>query len=122
MGSLTLLERYVSHASSSLFPVLMPVVVLAVPLIDTIMVVVVRLKERRPVYVGDRLHLSHRLVTHGLSPRGAVLFLYLLTFFLGIGAITLAHASRVVSVLVLVQTAGVVGLLLWLVFTRKREA
>ena len=31
MASLTLLERYVSNASSTLFPVLMPVVVLAVP-------------------------------------------------------------------------------------------
>ena len=29
MASLTLLERYVSHASSTLFPVLMPVLVLA---------------------------------------------------------------------------------------------
>ena len=122
MGSLTLLERYVSHASSSLFPVLMPVVVLAVPLIDTLTVVVVRLKERRPVYVGDRLHLSHRLVAHGLSPRAAVIFLYLATIFLGLGAVTLAHAGPVVSVLVLVQTAGTVGLLLWLLFSRKDGA
>ena len=72
MASLTLLERYVSHASSStLFPVLMPVIVLAVPLIDTAMVMAVRLRERRPIYVGDRLHLSHRLVSHGLSPARA---------------------------------------------------
>jgi UDP-GlcNAc:undecaprenyl-phosphate GlcNAc-1-phosphate transferase len=119
MGSLTLLERYVSHASSSLFPILMPVVVLAVPLIDTFLVVTVRLKERRPVYVGDRLHLSHRLVSHGFSPRGAVGFLYLATFFLGLGAVTLAHADRMVSVLVLVQSLGAVGLMLWLMFQRK---
>jgi UDP-GlcNAc:undecaprenyl-phosphate GlcNAc-1-phosphate transferase len=102
--------------------VLMPVVVLAVPLIDTLTVVVVRLKERRPVYVGDRLHLSHRLVAHGLSPRAAVIFLYLATIFLGLGAVTLAHAGPVVSVLVLVQTAGTVGLLLWLLFSRKDGA
>jgi UDP-GlcNAc:undecaprenyl-phosphate GlcNAc-1-phosphate transferase len=119
MASLTLLERYVSHASSSLFPVLMPVVVLAVPLIDTVMVVAVRLKERRPVYVGDRLHLSHRLVTHGFSPRAAVGFLYLATFFLGLGTVTLAHADRMVSALVLVQSLGAVGLMLWLVFGRR---
>ena len=35
LASLTLLERYVSHASSSYFPILMPVLVLAVPLLDT---------------------------------------------------------------------------------------
>jgi UDP-GlcNAc:undecaprenyl-phosphate GlcNAc-1-phosphate transferase len=122
MGSLTLLERYVSGASSSLFPILMPVVVLAVPIIDTAMVVVVRLKQRRPVYVGDRLHLSHRLVAHGLSPRGAVGFLYLATFFLGLGAVTLAHADLKVSVLVLVQSLGGAGLMLWLVFNRKEPS
>ena len=122
MGSLTLLERYVSGASSSLFPILMPVVVLAVPLIDTLMVVFVRLKQRRPIYVGDRLHLSHRLVAHGLSPRAAVGFLYLATFFLGLGAVTLAHADMMVSVLVLVQSLGAVGLMLWLVFNRKEPS
>jgi UDP-GlcNAc:undecaprenyl-phosphate/decaprenyl-phosphate GlcNAc-1-phosphate transferase len=122
MGSLTLLERYVSHASSSLFPVLMPVVVLAVPLIDTFTVMAVRLKEGRPIYLGDRLHLSHRLVARGFSPRAAVCFLYLATFFLGLGATTLAHASPVMSLLTLVQTVGVVGLMLWLIFTHKAAA
>src|SRR5262249_39375671 len=84
MGSLTLLERYVSHASSGFFPVLMPVLVLAVPLIDTTTVVVIRLRERRPFYVGDSRHLSHRLVSLGFSPRAAVLFLYLSTFCFGL--------------------------------------
>jgi len=119
MGSLTLLERYVSHASSWLFPVLMPVVVLAVPLIDTFTVVAVRVKEGRPIYLGDRLHLSHRLVSRGFSQRGAVGFLYLATFFLGLGAVTLAHARPLTSMLILVQTAGIVALMLWLIFTGK---
>jgi len=118
MASLTLLERYVSHASSTLFPVVMPVIVLAVPLIDTAMVMAVRLRQGRPIYVGDRLHLSHRLVSHGLTPRAAVVFLYLATFFLGLGALTLPHATTLQSLLVLVQTAGVVALLLWLIFAR----
>ena len=69
MASLTLLERYLSHASSTLFPVLMPVLVLAVPLLDTFTVIVIRLREGRPIYVGDSRHLSHRLVSLGLSSR-----------------------------------------------------
>ena len=51
----------------------MPVLVLAVPIIDTATVVVIRLREGRPIYVGDRRHLSHRLVALGFSPRAAVL-------------------------------------------------
>ena len=57
-----------------------------------------------------------------LLGRGAVVFLYLATFFLGLGAVTLAHADLKVSVLVLVQSLGAVGLLLWLVFDRKEPS
>ena len=49
LSSLTILEHYVSPASSSLFPVLMPALVLAVPLIDTLSVIVIRLREGRPM-------------------------------------------------------------------------
>ena len=121
MGSLTLLERYVSHASSTLFPVLMPVVVLAVPIVDTTAVVVIRLRERRPVYVGDRRHLSHRLLDLGFSARGAALFLYLTTFALGLGAASLTDAGWTQSLLILLQSAGFVTLLLWLLFHERRR-
>jgi UDP-GlcNAc:undecaprenyl-phosphate GlcNAc-1-phosphate transferase len=118
MGSLTLLERYVSHASSTLFPVLMPVVVLAVPIVDTLTVVAIRLREGRPVYVGDTSHLSHRLLALGFTRRGAVGFLHLTTFSLGLGAASLTHAGVGQSLLVLLQTAGFVALLLWLMRPR----
>jgi UDP-GlcNAc:undecaprenyl-phosphate GlcNAc-1-phosphate transferase len=122
MASLTLLERYVSHASSSYFPILMPVLVLAVPILDTTTVVVIRYREGRPIYVGDSRHLSHQLVALGLSRRAAVLFLWATTFFLGMGALSLPHAPLTQSLLVLVQSAGFVALLLVLLFTRSAAA
>jgi UDP-GlcNAc:undecaprenyl-phosphate GlcNAc-1-phosphate transferase len=122
MGSLTLLERYVSHASGSLFPVLMPVLVLALPLVDTATVVVIRLHERRPIYVGDSRHLSHRLVSLGFSQRAAVLFIYLTTFCLGLGAASLVDATVWQSLLVLLQSAGFVALILFLMFKERRAS
>ena len=119
MGSLTLLERYVSRASSTLFPVLMPVLVLAVPILDTATVVVIRLRERRPIYVGDRRHLSHRLVALGFSQRAAVSFLYLMTFALGLGAASLTNASFDQSVLILLHSLGCIALILWLLFHER---
>ena len=121
VASLTLLERYVSHASSTLFPVLMPVVVLAVPLTDTATVMWIRFREKRPLYVGDSRHLSHRLVSLGYSPRSAVLFLYLATFCLGLGAASLVHASLWQSLMILVQTLGFVALILLLMFRERRK-
>jgi UDP-GlcNAc:undecaprenyl-phosphate/decaprenyl-phosphate GlcNAc-1-phosphate transferase len=122
MASLTLLERYVSHASSTYFPVLMPVLVLAVPILDTTTVVVIRLRERRPIYVGDSRHISHRLVSLGLSQGAAVLIIYLITFCLGMGACSLADATPVETLLILIQSAGIVTLVLVLLFFERRAS
>ena len=119
MGSLTLLERYVTHASGLLFPVLMPVLVLAVPLVDTATVVFIRLREKRPIYIGDNRHLSHRLVSLGFPRRRAVTILYLLTFSLGLGAAALTDATLFQSVLVLLQTTGFVTVVLMLMFVER---
>ena len=119
IGSLTLLERYVSNASSTLFPVLMPVFVLAVPIMDTATVILIRLREGRPIYVGDRRHLSHRLVALGFSPRKAVLFIYLVTLCLGLGAVNLSNATFGQSVVILVQFIGLVALILILLFVDR---
>jgi UDP-GlcNAc:undecaprenyl-phosphate GlcNAc-1-phosphate transferase len=119
MASLTLLERYVSNASSSLFPILMPVLVLAVPILDTATVTFIRLRERRPIYVGDMRHLSHRLVSLGFSPRAAVVILYLMTFGLGLGAASLTDATPVQAALVLLQSATLVALIMAMMFVRR---
>jgi UDP-GlcNAc:undecaprenyl-phosphate/decaprenyl-phosphate GlcNAc-1-phosphate transferase len=122
VASLTLLERYVSKASGTLFPILMPVMVCLVPLTDTATVVFVRLWERRPIYVGDARHLSHRLVSLGFSARSAVLLLYVLTFSLGLGAAALTQASPGQAFLVVLQALGFVAVVLVLIFAERRRS
>jgi UDP-GlcNAc:undecaprenyl-phosphate GlcNAc-1-phosphate transferase len=112
LSSLTILEHYVSPASSSLFPVLMPPLVLAVPLIDTFSVIFIRLSEGRPIYHGDRCHLSHRLVAAGLPEPQAVKFLLLLTLALGMGALHLANASVARSLWTIAYTSVLAVLVL----------
>ena len=121
LASLTLLQRYVSHASSTLFPVLMPVLVLALPLLDTATVVFIRLREGRPIYVGDSRHLSHRLVSLGMRPPLAVATIYLIALGIGLGAVGLAHADVVHALLILVQALAVVAVVLILLFYERRE-
>ncbi len=95
LASLTLLQRYVSNASSTYFPVLMPLLVLAIPILDTTIVTFIRIRERRPIYVGDSRHLSHRLVSLGMKPALAVFTIYLISLGLGLGAVGLANANLV---------------------------
>ena len=115
LSSLTILEHYVSSASSSLFPVLMPALVLAVPLLDTLSVIYIRLAEKRPIHVGDRCHLSHRLVRCGLSPLQAVIFLYLVTFGIGLGALHLADAPLTRGVWIVLDSVLLAALVLWVI-------
>jgi UDP-GlcNAc:undecaprenyl-phosphate GlcNAc-1-phosphate transferase len=112
LSSLTILEHYVSPASSSLFPVLMPPLVLAVPLIDTLSVIVIRVREGRPIYRGDRCHLSHRLVASGFTEAQAVKCLFLFTLAVGMGALHLANASIAHSVWTVAYTTIAAGLVL----------
>jgi UDP-GlcNAc:undecaprenyl-phosphate/decaprenyl-phosphate GlcNAc-1-phosphate transferase len=53
-----------------------PLIVLAVPIIDTSFVVAKRLKYGRPVYTADRWHLHHRFMNIGFSQRRAALTMW----------------------------------------------
>ena len=120
LASLTLLQRYVSNASSTYFPVLMPVLVLALPILDTTTVTFIRIRERRPIYVGDSRHLSHRLVSLGMKPGLAVFTIYLISLGLGLGAVGLAHANLVHAFIILLQALAVVAVVLILLFYERR--
>jgi UDP-GlcNAc:undecaprenyl-phosphate GlcNAc-1-phosphate transferase len=73
--------------TASTVVLLMPLVVLAVPIIDTSFVVAKRLKYRRPIYGADRSHLHHRFVSIGFSQRRAALTMWAWTAALGAAAL-----------------------------------
>jgi UDP-GlcNAc:undecaprenyl-phosphate/decaprenyl-phosphate GlcNAc-1-phosphate transferase len=66
-----------------------PLVVLAVPFLDTTFVVLKRLKYRRKVYVADANHFHHRFSRIGFSERRTVAYLYAWTLLLGGFAVAL---------------------------------
>ena len=66
-----------------------PLVVLAVPFLDTTFVVLKRLKYGRPVYVADQNHFHHRFARIGFSQRRTVLYLYAWTLCVAAFAIAL---------------------------------
>ena len=62
--------------TAALTSLVLPLLVLAVPLLDTSFVVARRIKHGQPVYVADRQHLHHRFEAVGFSQRRAVVYLY----------------------------------------------
>jgi UDP-GlcNAc:undecaprenyl-phosphate GlcNAc-1-phosphate transferase len=71
-------------AGSTVATLILPVLILAVPILDTTLVTVVRLLEGRPVSQGGRDHTSHRLVYQGLSDKRAVVLLAIVSGALGL--------------------------------------
>jgi UDP-GlcNAc:undecaprenyl-phosphate GlcNAc-1-phosphate transferase len=65
----------------------LPLVVLAVPIMDTSFVVAKRLKYRRPIHGADRSHLHHRFVDIGFSQRRAAVTMWAWTATLGAAAL-----------------------------------
>jgi UDP-GlcNAc:undecaprenyl-phosphate/decaprenyl-phosphate GlcNAc-1-phosphate transferase len=63
--------------TASIVTLFFPLLVLAVPIIDTSFVVAKRLKYRQPVYRADRHHLHHRFVDIGFSQRRAATYIWL---------------------------------------------
>jgi UDP-GlcNAc:undecaprenyl-phosphate GlcNAc-1-phosphate transferase len=53
-----------------------PMVILAVPILDSSFVIAKRLKYRQPVYKADRWHFHHRFANIGFSQRKTALYLY----------------------------------------------
>lgn len=75
---------------------MIPVMVLGLPIFDTTLVFVSRLRRgQNPLTTPGKDHVSHRLVKVGLSPREAVLVLYLVCGALGVLAMYLTQASIV---------------------------
>jgi len=75
--------------TQSLIALVLPLVILAVPFLDTTFVVLKRLKYKRPVYQADREHFHHRMDRIGFSTRRTVLYLYAWTLMLAGLAIAL---------------------------------
>lgn len=106
-----------SRATASIL--IAPVLVMLVPIFDTVFVTVLRVLSGRPIAQGGRDHTSHRLVTAGLSERWAVVTLYALAAASGVIAIFTRGADLPLG-LVLVAALGVGMLMLAVTLARIR--
>lgn len=113
LGCLTVRPTYLPpgrELTDAWYTLLTPLIVLAVPIYDLMVVSVIRMSHGKSPFVGDTNHFSHRLVRRGMSRRTAVLCIWLVTAATSIAAILLQQIADVTSaVLVFTQTILVLG-------------
>jgi UDP-GlcNAc:undecaprenyl-phosphate GlcNAc-1-phosphate transferase len=92
-------------------PAAIPLLVLAVPLVDVLWAIFRRLRRGRPWYLPDKEHIHHRLLDIGHTHRQAVLLMYLWSGLLAASAlaITFVRSATMVTVFLAFVTLILVG-------------
>ena len=97
------------------YAILAPLIVLAVPLYDLVVVSAIRIMKGKSPFVGDTNHFSHRLVARGMSKRTAVLCIYLITAATSVAAIILPHVQTTFAAMMIFgQTVLILGVVMLL--------
>ena len=73
LGAIAVQGALKTNAVVALF---FPLIVLAVPILDTGFVIAKRIKYRQPIYRADRWHFHHRMANIGFSQRRTLAYLY----------------------------------------------
>lgn len=93
---------------------MVPVFILGLPIFDTTLVVISRLRRRvNPFTTAGKDHVSHRLVELGFSQREAVLILYLITGVFGMIGLFVANANIAEAYIVGATVAGTATAVIW---------
>ncbi len=94
------------HASNLIITMLVPLMILAVPIFDTVLVTFTRKLYGRPISMGGKDHSSHRLVALGLTEKKAVLVLFLIS--LGFGSIVILGTwMNIFTTIIIILISGV---------------
>ena len=119
LGVLSIMGTH-KHVSNLLTTMVAPILILGVPIFDTIFVTLVRKFRGFKVFSGGIDHTSHRLVTLGFSEKKTVILLYLLSIIFGLVAISYAKFDMIiVSVFVLLS---IIVLLFFGIFLAEQKS
>ena len=115
MGILT-----ATHTFSSAIPM----VVLAIPIMDTLIAIIRRRRRKQPIFSADKEHLHHQLLRSGYSVRQSVMMIYTLSVLLsGLGVVMIllpTHSGVALIGGVALLVIGIVAGVRWVTHRSKR--
>ncbi len=91
--------------------IIIPVVILGLPIFDTLFAIIRRITHHKSIMEADRGHVHHRLIDAGLSQKQAVLVLYGVTALLGILAVIILESNvwKVIVLMAILAILSVIG-------------
>ena len=102
LGVITIQGGLKTYAAIS---IAIPLLVLGLPLFDTIFAILRRMTSGKSIMEADRGHLHHKLIDMGLSQRQSVVVMYTASAALGLCAIVLADRGALSAIILLLAVA-----------------
>ena len=116
----TLTVRFKPSTDNSITSFAIPVLLLAIPILDTTIAVFSRLRRKVSPFQGGKDHLSHRLVRAGLSRKLSAITLWSLTGIFSFIAVLISQPN-IGHELIIITITLVFWLLLFLIFFRTKD-
>lgn len=79
------------------FSFIIPIVILAVPIFDTVVAIIRRLYNKESIMAADRRHIHYQLIDAGYSHRKTVIIIYIFSTLFGFIGILFSEASVILS-------------------------
>ena len=97
---------------------IIPLIILAIPILDTLFAIIRRFIKKQPVFKGDKLHLHHQLLNRNLSTRQTIFVIYGLDLLFAAASILyiledgiivyIVYAALLIIVLIIVLKTNIV--------------
>ncbi len=98
----------------TLTSLVVPMLILAIPILDTLFAIIRRLVHKKPIYVADKQHLHHQLLNKKFSQRTTVLIIYAVSILFSLASIFYVLKDRKIGTIIYVI---LLILITWVVLT-----
>lgn len=98
--------------TATLISLVVPILILGIPILDTLSAIIRRTIKHQPFYLPDKSHLHHQLLALGLSHRNTVLAIYGMNFLFASASIIYFLKNRTLGIFIYI---AILILIIWLV-------
>lgn len=95
----------------AVFSLIVPIIVLAIPILDTLFAIIRRIVQKKPLSAPDKFHLHHCIIRLGFTHRQTVIMIYAMSGLFSVAAIIFTRATMWGSTLLLIVLLVVVELI-----------
>ena len=121
LAAVSITGTYVVETRLTRLPVIAPILILSVPIYDTLSVIVIRKIKGYSIFRADTNHISHRLTKMGISQKNTVLIIFLIAIISGSGAFMLRDLFLKSALILLFQLFIFYILITILIYAGKKN-